>query len=137
MDTSNVSTSATRVKSKEQLVSEPIPETPTATQLVPVLLRRWERETFFHVPVCHVCHEPIIDFEAANVVVIGLDLSASQKSLGTLDGAELIRLPGTAVVVHFNCDKHEWTPWVRSSSVFCHDQRGPIEKLGWTGVVGS
>jgi hypothetical protein len=137
LDNQTVRNSAVPVKRKKQLSSRSIPKTPIETQLVPVLLRRGDRETFFHVPLCHVCHQPIIDFEAANVVVVGSDLYTPQESLGTVDGAELFRLPGTAVVVHFGCDQHGWTPWVRSSSVFCRDQRGPIEKLGWTGVVGS
>jgi hypothetical protein len=81
-----------------------------------------------------VCGEPIRDFEEANVVTVGHESSAPLESLGALGDGEAFRLSGTAVVVHFGCDQHKWVPWVRSSSVFCKDQRGPIEKLGWTGV---
>jgi hypothetical protein len=132
-----LSSPAARVKSQNKLFQSPAAKTPIETQLVPVLLRRGEREEFFHLPLCHVCHEPILDFDEANVCVIGFDLTAPQGSLeplGTLDGAKMFRLPGTAVVVHFGCDEHEWKPWVRSSSVFSRDQRSPIEKLGWSGV---
>ena len=94
------------------------------TQLIPVLLRRGEREEFFHVPLCHACHKPVLDFEEANVVVIGHNWTTdSLESLGTLDGAEVSRLPGTAVVVHIACDQREWKPWIRATSVFCQDQR--------------
>ena len=128
MDNSTVSNSARRVKSKRKAISAAAPKTLAGTQLVPVLLRRGEREEFFHVPLCHVCHEPVLDFEKANVVVIGHDWTTdSLESLGTLDGAEVSRLPGTAVVVHIACDQREWKPWIPATSVFCQDQR-------WAGV---
>jgi hypothetical protein len=136
---STVGSPSPSVNPQEQIFSNSLPETPTPTQLVPVLLKRGDRETFFHVPTCYVCSKPIIDFEAANVVVLDSKVSnpKSLESLGTIDGAEMLRLPGRAVAVHFGCDQHGWTPWIRSSSVFCRDQRGPIEKLtGWSGEVG-
>src|ERR1700693_403043 len=123
LDNSTVSNSARRVKSKRKAISAAAPKTLTATQLIPVLLRRGEREEFFHVPICHACHEPVLDFEEANVVVIGHDWTDCLESLETLDGAELSRLPGTAVVVHIACDQREWKPWIRATSVFCQDQR--------------
>jgi hypothetical protein len=131
LNNQSVRNSAAPVKPKKQLSSRSIPKTPIATQLVPVLLRRGDQESFYHLPLCHMCHKPILDFEEANVVVLGFE-SAPQELLGTLDGAELFRVPGRAVVVHFACDQG-WMPWVRASSVFCRDQRGPIEKFcGWT-----
>src|SRR6267142_6549516 len=118
--TSTVSNSAARVNSKRKTVSKSVPKTLTGTQLIPVLLRRGEREEFFHVPLCHTCHKPVLDFEEANVVVIGHNWTTdSLESLGTLDGAEVSRLPGTAVVVHIACDQREWKPWIRATSVFC------------------
>jgi hypothetical protein len=137
LNKSTVSKIAARVNSKRKSVSRRVrkTQTPTATRLVPVLLRRGKHEGFFHAPACTVCHKPVLDFEAANVVVVGFDPDGPKESLGTIDGAEAFRLPGTAVVVHFDCDQERWTPWVRSSSVFSKDQRSPIEKLGWSGVV--
>jgi hypothetical protein len=81
-----------------------------------------------------VCGELIRDFEEANVVTIGSETSAALESLGVLGDGEAFRLSGTGAVVHFGCDRPKWVPWVRSSSVFSKDQRGPIEKLGWSGV---
>jgi hypothetical protein len=107
---------------------------PPATELVPILLRREDRETFFHVPLCHFCRKPVLNFEEANVVVLGFE-NTPQEYLGTIDDAEFFRLPGVAVVLHFKCDQSGSVPWIRSSSIFCKDQRGPIEKLGWTGVA--
>jgi len=135
----NVSNPAVSVNPKEQILSNPLPEAPNATQLIPVLLRRGEHEAFYHVATCGICGKPIIDFEAANVVVVGSDSAPQEslESLGTVDGAEIFRLGGIAVAVHLTCDKDGFTPWVRATSVFSRDQRGPIEKLGWTGVVGS
>jgi hypothetical protein len=131
LDNSTVDNPAVSVNTKEQL-STPLYEIP-ATQLTPVLLRRGDHESFYHLPTCHVCHKPVVDFEAANVVVVGSEPSAPQESLGRVDDAEMFRLPGAAVVVHLECDEPGWMPWVRASSVFCRDQRGPIEKLyGWT-----
>jgi hypothetical protein len=132
--TSTVSNFARHVNSKRKTVSKSVPKTLTSTQLIPVLLRRGQREEIYWLPTCAVCGEPIRDFEEANVVTIGHDSGATLESLGALGGGEAFRLSGTAVVVHFGCDRHKWVPWVRSSSVFCKDQRGPIEKLGWTGV---
>lgn len=105
-----------------------------ATKLIPVLVRRGEHEGFFHVPVCEVCHKPVLDFEAGNVVVKGWD-SKPLESLGTVGDTEFLRTPGDAFVVHFECDRHEWKPWVRLSSVFHLDQRSPAEKLGAFPVV--
>jgi hypothetical protein len=67
-------------------------------------------------------------------VTIGHESGEPLESLGALGEGEAFRLPGTAVVVHFDCDRHKWVPWVRSSSVFSKDQRGPLEKLGWSEV---
>jgi hypothetical protein len=107
------------------------------TQMASVLLRRNGREEFYHLPLCGVCHAPIVDFEQANVVVVGSEIGEPRESLeplGKIGNAEFFRLPGTAIAVHFKCDQG-WMPWVRASSVFCKDQRGPLERLGW--VVGS
>jgi hypothetical protein len=135
LNNQTVRSSAARVKSKKQSFSDSAPEIPTATRLIPALLCRGDHESFYHLPTCGICGKPIVDFDQANVVVVGSALTDDpQESLGTVDGAELFRLPGKAVVVHFGCDQG-WTPWVRATSVFCKDQRGPIEKLGWR--VGS
>ncbi len=128
MNKNNVRVSPAFRKSKQQS-SHP---TPAATQLVPVLLRRGDRETFFYVPVCHVCRKPITDFEAANVAK-NFDITPTE-SLGVVDGAEMLRLPGTAIAVHLDCDRDSWKPWVRATSVFSRDQRSPVEKAGWTAV---
>ena len=119
-------------KSKRKVASQIVPKTSIATQLVPVLLRRGDREEFFHVPMCHVCQKPILDFEAANMVVFGSDGEEAPEILGTVDGAEVYRLPGVGVMVHHDCDQKKWKPWLRASSVFCSNQRGPIDKL-WNG----
>jgi hypothetical protein len=111
--------------------------TNSSTRLVPVRVRRVGHEGFFYVPVCDVCQKPILNFEEANVVVKGWKPSAESRpaeSLGSVDGTEFFRVPGVAVAVHFECDRHEWKPWVRLSSVFGRDQRHPLEKMGWTGV---
>ncbi len=129
-----VRSNTSRVKLKRKPTSKSVPKTSIATQLIPVLLRRGEREEIYYLPVCGVCGEPIRDFEEANVSTVGSESDAPLESLGTLGDGEAFRLPGTAVVVHFNCDRPKWMPWVRSSSVFRRDQRGPIEKLGWNGV---
>ena len=134
MNNPTVSNSAVPVNSKTQSVSKSVPKTLTGTQLIPVLLRRGEREEIYFLPVCAVCGEAIRDFEEANVVTMGHKSVAPLESLGALGEGEAFRLSGTAVVVHFGCDRHKWVPWVRATSVFCKDQRGPIEKLGWTGV---
>ena len=108
------------------------------TKLVPTLVRCGEREGFFHLPVCDVCHKPVLDFESANVVVKDSSLSAGLKpleSLGFVGDTEFFRVPGIAVAVHLDCDRGEFKPWVRATSVFCCDQRSPIEKLGF--AVGS
>jgi hypothetical protein len=134
VNNSTVSNSAVRVKSKRKVISATAPKTLTSTQLIPVLLRRGEREEIYFLPVCAVCGEPIRDFEEANVVTMGHESVAPLESLGALGEGEAFRLSGTAVVVHFGCDRHKWVPWIRATSVFCRDQRSPIEKLGWTGV---
>jgi hypothetical protein len=107
------------------------------TEMASVLLRRNGRDEFYHLPICGVCGLPIVNFEESNVVVVGSEIGESHESLeplGRIGGAEFFRLPGTAIAVHFECDQG-WMPWVRASSIFCKDQGGPIEKLGWT--VGS
>jgi hypothetical protein len=128
----NVNKVTSAVKSKRKVASQIMPKTSIATQLVPVLLRRGEREEFFHVPLCHVCRKPILDFELANVVVFGNEREEAPEILGTVDGAQVSRIPGVAVVVHLDCDQKNWKPWVRASSVFCSDQRGPLDKV-WNG----
>jgi len=115
LNKSIVRESASRVKSN------------LATEFIPVLLRRGEREEICYLPVCAVCSEPIRDFEEANISTIGGESDAPLESLGALGEGEAFRLPGTAVVVHFGCDQRKWVPWVRSSSVFRKDQRGPID----------
>jgi hypothetical protein len=83
---------------------------------------------------CAICHKTILDFEAANVVVRGWHPSADSQpteSLGSVKGTEFFRIPGVAIAVHFECDKQEWKPWVRLSSVFSKDQRHPLEKVGF------
>ena len=127
-----VNKSTSTFKSKRKVASQIVPKTSIATQLVPVLLRRGDREGFFHVPLCHVCRKPILDFEVANVVVFGSDREEAPETLGMVDGAEVSRLPGVAVVVHCACDQKKWKPWIRASSVFCSNQRDPIDKV-WNG----
>jgi hypothetical protein len=105
-----------------------------ATQLIPVLVRREGHEGIYHIPVCDICHEPITDFESANIVVKGWKpASESQplESLGSVGDTEFFKMPGVAIAVHFKCDQHKWTPWIRLSSVFRLDQRSSIEKLGF------
>jgi len=91
LDNSTVNNPAVSVNPKEQT---PL-QIPTATELVPILLRREDRETFFHVPLCHFCRKPVLNFEEANVVVLGFE-SEPQEFLGTVNDAEMFRLPGVA-----------------------------------------
>jgi len=108
--------------------------TKSATELVPVLVRRKGHEGFFYLPTCAICNKPILDFESANVVVQGWHPSPDlppTESLGSVKGTEFFRVPGVAIAVHFECDKQEWRPWVRLSSVFSQDQRHPLEKVGF------
>jgi hypothetical protein len=108
--------------------------TKSGTVLVPVLVRNKGHEGFFYLPTCTICNKPILDFESANVVVQGWHPSPDSQpteSLGSVKGTEFFRVPGVAIAVHFECDKQEWKPWVRLSSVFSQDQRQPIEKVGF------
>ena len=107
-----------------------LPRTRTLT-LVPVILKRGDRQEFFHVPECAVCHKPILNFDEGNLITVGLGDMVPGKSLGTIGDAEIIRLPGVAIAVCFGCDEHGWKPWNRLSSIFSRDQRHPAEKLGF------
>ena len=100
-----------------------------ATRLIPVQVRRTNHSGLYFLPTCGICSEPIRDFESANVVVRGWRHSRNLEPLGKVGNTEFFRHPGEAIVVHFECDRREFKPWIRASSVFSRDQRHPFEKL--------
>lgn len=114
-----------------QFKRKSIPTKPTLT-LVPVLLKRGNRQEFFHCPECAICGKPILDFETGNLITVGLGDGKPLESLGKVGNAEALRLPGGAIAVCFACDEDEWKPWNRLSSIFSRDQRHPAEKVGFS-----
>ena len=104
------------------------------TELIPVLLKRKNREEIVFLPVCAICGEAITDLESANVATVGFESSVPPESLGPIGDSEGFRLPGVARVFHFECDQRGLVPWIRASAIFSRDQRHPLEKLGWSGV---
>jgi hypothetical protein len=104
--------------------------------LVPVLLRRRGSESVAYRPVCPICGEVVVDLEAANVITIDDPDTSSEplNSLGSVDGVEVLELPGIAVAVHFECDRSEFKPWTRASCVFRLDQRSLAQLAGFPEV---
>jgi hypothetical protein len=84
----------------------------------------------FFLPICSACREPIIRFDEANIVTAGSDAKpdAPLQSLGTIDGASLLRLPGFAIALHKSCDRDRMYPWKPLNTILKSDQRYDFEK---------
>ena len=117
------------VKSKTVLSSRAaIPFRPS--ELVPLVLRRNNRDEIFYGIECSVCARPIVDFKNANIVVLneGMDDVETLIPIGTEADVQISRIAGRVVAVHKPCDNFDSRPWTNASNVFKRDQRYAWEK---------